>query len=287
MEYILSQFSINDSMSIIGDINQVLQVVLKRNSAVIANKQYISYCSSFELKETPYHDLKKILVFKQKPKTNELIQIKNIKDTFEYISLSNSGRIIKIIPFLYNNLSVRLTSILLFSESIDLMEDEDIKRSLSALPRISVNNNHSLTQPTFYLIHSNNPVSVNEELNPLDYRLMTDYLYLSSDKLVIEKRLGEGESIIIKLHGLLAFEKSVIFTMLTSRDNSNSKSYLNPKEDIVVHGPGFIMFEAVNSVTNMKPRYIMIILLIGIVTFFMLIVFSVIFDLNNQSIIKQ
>lgn len=284
MDYVLSKFSTYDSISIIGDTHQIIQIVLKKNSAVIVNKQFISYSSSIELKETPYHDLKKLLSFKQKPKTNELVQIKNTKDTFEYISLSNSGRIIKIMPLLYNHLSVRLSSLLLFSESIDLVEDEDIKRSLSALPRIRLNNNLLFTQPSFYLIQANNPVSGNDELNPLDYRLMTDYLYFSSDKPVIEKRLGENESIIIKLHGLLAFEKSVKFSMISTGNNYHNsiRSYLTPKEDIIVYGPGLIMFEAVNSITNLRPTYSMIWLFIGIFIVFLLeLVFSHNLDLNN------
>ena len=36
-----------------------------------------------------------------------------------------------------------------------------------------------------------------------------DYLYLASKKILIEKRLGENEQIIILKNGLVAFEKSV------------------------------------------------------------------------------
>ena len=73
--------------------------------------------------------------------------------------------------------------------------------------------------------------------------LISEYLYLQSDQIIIEKRLGDNEQIIILKNGLVAFEKSVSFYKISKNQTQNKKlSYVNSNEDIIIEGPGLVIF---------------------------------------------
>ena len=73
--------------------------------------------------------------------------------------------------------------------------------------------------------------------------ILCEYLYLQSDQIIIEKRLGDNEQIIILKNGLVAFEKSVSFYKISKNQTQNKKlSYVNSNEDIIIEGPGLVIF---------------------------------------------
>lgn len=268
MENILNKYTICNAINIIGDTKQVLQIPLQLNTAIVINKKYVSYASSFQLEEKPYHEeplnIKSAI---PKAKTNELIRLRNVKDAMEYIGLSNQNKIIKIIPLLYNNLFVRLSSILAFSDSIKLVDDATIQATLLAffhkIPR-----NKMFAYPSFHLIQSSNSDMMSKtKVNLKSLILLRDILYLACNAPVIEKRLGENESITINLNGLIAFEKSVSLSSMTS----DKMSYLSKIEDVVVSGPGLIIFETTSKAPINKMFVLMILgLNLLFITFFFL-----------------
>lgn len=67
-----------------------------------------------------------------------------------------------------------------------------------------------------------------------------DYLYLSGKKNLIEKRLGDNESMVLMFNSLVAFESSVSFNLLKKEQKSKYVNYIN---DIVAEGPGLVIFE--------------------------------------------
>ena len=252
-------------LSILGDTNQVLQIVLKPDSSVMINTKYLIYASSPSLEEVPYHEVNSLLPFNEfihlkfkKYKNNQLVRLKNISSGFEYIGVSKGGKIMKINPFFYHNLYVRIDSLIAVSFLVDLCEDSDYNSIINThfrtinmrlgktpylcdyamiCPKAKKDNRSELVDK---VVSSNKT-----ESGKLEYdiaSIQNEYLYLSSDKIMIEKRLGEHEQIVIMKYGLIAFEKSVTFFKI---NNNNKTHYFNSNEDIIVEGPGLIIFESV------------------------------------------
>ena len=58
MEKVVQKTSdIKNQIQIYGDRNQVFQIVLKANDAIMVNRQYVMYASSGQLDEVPYHEV--------------------------------------------------------------------------------------------------------------------------------------------------------------------------------------------------------------------------------------
>jgi hypothetical protein len=101
MEQFYSNLEFNNSGTIIGDKDQCLQFVLKRNDAIVLKKSNIYYVSTTELEETVYSQVNSLLhsmdeLQEKKPevvkvKDNNLVRLKNTKNNFEYLGLFNGG----------------------------------------------------------------------------------------------------------------------------------------------------------------------------------------------------
>ena len=259
--------SLNETMiSILGDTNQVLQVALKPDSSVMINTKYLVYASSPSLEEVPYHEVNSLLPFNEfihlkfkKYKNNQLVRLKNISSGFEYIGVSKGGKIMKINPFFYHNLYVRIDSLIAFSYLVDLCEDPEYNKIINThfrtinmrlgktpylceyamiCPKAKKDNKNEIVDKVFNTKKDGESGKITFDLASIK----NDYLYLSSDKIMIEKRLGEHEQIVIMKYGLIAFEKSVSFFKVP---NNNKNNYFNNNEDIIVEGPGLIIFESV------------------------------------------
>ena len=132
MENFISSSFEFPSINVIGDGIQSLQVVLKKNESLIINSQYLSYVYSMNLQETQYNKINNLIPNSNDNKANNTnyIRLKNINNTIEYIGLSHLGKIIKINPLLYKDLIIREDCILCFSESLNLINDNEINKKI-------------------------------------------------------------------------------------------------------------------------------------------------------------
>ena len=161
----------------------------------------------------------------------------------------------KISPILYNNLFVRIENILAFSDGVELLKDKEIDQRINKL--LQRNNfqfgfkdfieMYLFNRSEFCLIKSK--LSTNSQL-PKDTEILSllnissylnDFAYISGRRNLIEKRLGENETMIIMANSLIAFEQSITFNNLRKIEKKNK--YVNNLNDIIVEGPGLIIFE--------------------------------------------
>ena len=148
-----------ESYSIIGQESQTIQIILHKNEKININKKYLLSASSEELKENIYKNIDCINL----PEKNEnkdlkkveeplIVNLKNVNSNIEYISLSNGGKIMKIMPSFYNNLCVRLDCLLAFNNGIELYTDKKIDDEMSVIFKNNFYNQNNLK----YLLRNNN-----------------------------------------------------------------------------------------------------------------------------------
>lgn len=245
MENFISSSFEFPSINVIGDGIQSLQVVLKKNESLIINSQYLSYVSSMNLQETQYNKINNLIPNSNDNKANNTnyIRLKNINNTIEYIGLSHLGKIIKINPLLYKDLMIREDCILCFNESLNLINDNEInkkiKENINDFSIIDIKN----LKRNYYLL--NRKIQKKNELDNLVLdinSLMKDFLYISSNKNLIEKRLGVNEQIIIMKNQLIAFENSITFSKII-KSQDNKSTYVNFEIDLICDGPGLLIYE--------------------------------------------
>ena len=245
MENLLSSSFEFPNISIIGNEVQSLQVVLKNNESLIINSNYLSYVSSINLQETQYNKINNLISNSNDNKANNInyIRLKNTNNTMEYIGLSHLGKIIKINQLLYKDLMIREDCILCFNESLNLINDNEInkkiKENINGFSIIDLNN----IKRNYYLL--NRKIQKKNEVDKLllDINsLMKDFLYISSNKNLIEKRLGVNEQIIIMKNQLIAFENSITFSKII-KSQENKTTYFNCDNDIICDGPGLLIYE--------------------------------------------
>ena len=233
------------SINVIGNEVQSLQIVLKNNESLIINSHYLSYVSSMNLQETQYNKINNLISNSNNYKANNTnyIRLKNINNTIEYIGLSHLGKIIKINPLLYKDLIIREDCILCFSESLNLINDNEInkkiKENINGFSIIDLNN----IKKNYYLL--NRKIVKKNEIDNLILdinSLMKDFLYISSNKNLIEKRLGVNEQIIIMKNQLIAFENTITFSKII-KSQENQTNYLNLDTDLICDGPGLLIYE--------------------------------------------
>lgn len=291
MEKIFS-LNLNNNINISTIDNKILQILLKTNDKIIVNSKYITYASSSNLTENIYNDennfINKLLKKTKKSKSEKLekitnslfLELKNKNDNFEYLGLSKGGKIIKILPILYNNLFINIDNILAFNFNIDLFNDEKLNEKISKffgkkliflrqdnfnVRFINPNLSSFIKNKQFVLVKLNIPllnnINLNEEdeiNNELEIKsYLNDFIYISgSENSIIEKRLGNNEQIIINKEGLIAFEKSVNFyeidDNLNNNNNNNKISYLNNEQNVLIEGPGLIIFETSTNLNTIQ-----------------------------------
>lgn len=185
MEQLTSSLEFNNSASILGEKDQVLQIVLKRNDSIVVKRMNISYFSTTNLEEIVYHKVNIILKEMQanfknlRVKDMNLVRLKNVNNDFEYIGLHTGGKIMKIQPILYSELCVRYDCVLAFSDSIDLIEDGETNLRIGRYSRL---NNVLFQEPKFYLVQAPKSDVSFENFALTDICGLKDMLYLSNDR---------------------------------------------------------------------------------------------------------
>lgn len=263
-----------NSYSIIGKDSQTIHITLHKNEKININKKYLISTSSQELSERIYKNIDSIM---QNLGENEnknknitkvdspfIVNLKNKNSNIEYLSLSRGGKIMKIMPCFYNNLYLRLDSLLAFNNGIDLYTDKKMDEEI----------NTTFPFNTLYLQNNikyfikNNQIEKNIELrykfclvktklnneietNNFDSlansflfnksNLINDMIFISGKNKLLEKRLGEGESMVLLAQSLIGFEGSISFRQV--KDKNGISKYTNSLNDIYVDGPGLILFE--------------------------------------------
>lgn len=266
----MDDLEVFNKIDIIGNDSQTIHIILKRNEKINVNKNYISYSSSDNLDEIKYSKVDSLLhqnysrsIFSLRNDTNNnklnkvsnesIIRLKNKSNNIEYLGLSKGGKIMKIIPILYNNLYIKVENILVFNDSVEILKDIEIEKKINGLNQ--QNNGISDMIDSFLFnkseyclvrskLHLNKNSLINEEklslLNLSSY--VNDFIYISGYRNLMEKRLGENESMVLMNRSIVAFEQTITFSHIKS-DNKNDNKYVNNLNDIIVEGPGLIIFE--------------------------------------------
>lgn len=279
MEALLSNnIERSKSISILGDNHQVFQIILRKNESIIVNSFYICYSSSPLLEEISYDEVNSLVNFnssnldrnEKKVSDKNIIRLRNKSNSIEYIGLTKGGKLMKISPLLYNNLFIRLDALIAFSDNLLLIEDSEYNKKIDNHFKTIMDIASIKTGKKFVMIKNQNkqnsfkPYGTNfiSETDVNSY--LNDFLYLSGEKMLIEKRLGDNEQIVIMKEGLVAFEKSVTFYKV----NGNKNKYVNSNEDIIIGGPGLIIFEPFNRKIQIihKNRFLFMIITLIVIT---------------------
>jgi hypothetical protein len=97
MEYLCRNMELQNNSAIIGEKDQILQVILKKNDSVVFKKTSLQYLSSSSLEET---------VFSKKSSPNDeafnkigkrvtdnnLVRLKNLDNNFAYVGIGSQGK---------------------------------------------------------------------------------------------------------------------------------------------------------------------------------------------------
>ena len=290
---------VTNLIKIIGNESQIMHIILKRNEKININKNFVLYASSEDLDEIIYKNVDSLIRHNidssdkdeslKKIENDSIVRLKNKENNIEYIGLSKGGKIMKITPFLYKDLFVRTENILAFNEGIELLKDKEVDSKLGKL--IQRNNiqfgfrdlieMYLSIKSDFCLVKSKLKTNSQIPKDPESLSLINissyinDFIYISGKKNLIEKRLGENETMVIMANSLVAFEQSVTFNNIRKTEKNNK--YVNNLNDILVEGPGLIIFELNDRkipMTNLFGNRIFIILT---VVLFLVEIFAQIF----------
>ena len=294
----MSKIDSLNKIVLIGKESQIIHIILKKNEKININKSYITYASSENLDEITYKNVDSLIrPIINVPNSNKplkkvdnesFVRLKNKEHNIEYIGLSKGGKIMKISPILYSHLYVKLDNILAFNESIEILKDNEINNKLNKLiqrPNIQFGlkelvDNYLFNRSEFCLVKSKlEGLSI---LNVSSY--LNDFIYISGKSNLIEKRLGVNESMILMGNSLVAFENSITFSNI-SKTNATNK-YVNNINDIIIEGPGLIIFEfSERKMPINYPKGYMI--LLPIILFILEIIAQLIFHYNFRQNINQ
>lgn len=287
-----------NKITLIGKESQIAHIILKKNEKININKSYITYASSENLDEIIYKNVDSLIrpTFNvsnsnqplKKIESESFVRLKNKENNIEYIGLTKGGKIMKISPVLYSNLYIKLDNILAFNESIELLKDNEMDKKFNKLmqrPNLQFGfkefvDNYLFNKNEFCLVKSKlEGISI---LNVSSY--ISDFIYISGKSYLMEKRLGENESMILTGNSLVAFENSITFSNIP-KNNINNK-YVNNINDIIVEGPGLIIFEITERKMPINyPKGYMI--AIPILLFILEITAQLIFHYNFRQNLNQ
>jgi hypothetical protein len=96
MEYLCRNMELQNNSSIIGEKDQVLQIILKKNDSVIFKKSSLHYLSSTHLEEMAYNKKSSpndeaINKIGKRVTDKTLIRLRNLENNFAYVGLCNHG----------------------------------------------------------------------------------------------------------------------------------------------------------------------------------------------------
>ena len=259
-----------NTINVTGSDSQTIHIILKRNEKINVNKNYISYSSSDNLDEIIYSkvdslfrqnysrsifSLKKVIDNNnlKKVSNESIIRLKNKNNNIEYLGLCKGGKIMKITPILYNNLYIKIENILAFNDGVELLSDMEMEQRINGLNQR--NNGLSdmidsflFNRSEYCLVRSKLKINKNSFVNEEKLSLLNlssyvnDFVYISGYRNLMEKRLGENESMVLMSRSIIAFEQTITFSHIKS-DNKINNKYVNSLNDIIVEGPGLIIFE--------------------------------------------
>jgi len=266
----MADLDISNTINIIGEDSQTIHIILKRNEKININKNYILYASSDNLDEITYKNVGSLIrhntstpLFSftkdnslKRVESDSIVRLKNKENNIEYIGLSKGGKIMKITPLLYNNLFIRVENILAFNDGMEILKDSEMDQKMNKLMQ---KNNFQIglrDLVDMYLFNKSEYCLAKSKLNSNSFSFtdseslslinlssyINDFIYISGRRNLIEKRLGENESMVLMASSLIAFEQTVSFNNI-KRDINNNNKYVNSLNDIVVEGPGLIIFE--------------------------------------------
>ena len=296
-----------NSFSIIGSESQTIQIILKKHEKININKNYLISASSDELREIIYNKMNQILSRNSQENSNNnlkkvnnesIVNLKNNKSNIEYLCLSRGGKIMIINPSFYNNLYIKFDSLLAFNNGIELYLDKSKNKKLDTfffyrnlLRRNNFGKNiysyDFSSEAEFYLIKPKLNLNINinkqneniQDLSPFIFdknNLINDLVFISGKGPLFEKRLGEGESLILSATSLIAFEGSISFEIISLRRNSFD-NYVNGFNHLIIKGPGLIIFEPNEKVSyekiNKNKKFIVILFLILLCLTFLPVLF--------------
>ena len=266
----MDDLDVFNTINITGSDSQTIHIILKRNEKINVNKNYITYSSSDNLDEIIYSKVDSLFrqnisrsIFSlkndidnnnlKKVSNESIIKLKNKNNNIEYLGLSKGGKIMKITPILYNNLYIKIENILAFNDSVELLSDMEIEQKINGLNQLNnvlsdMIDSFLFNRSEYCLVRSKLKINknnfVNEEksslLNLSSY--VNDFVYISGYRNLMEKRLGENESMVLMSRSIVAFEQTITFSHIKT-DNKNNNKYVNSLNDIIVEGPGLIIFE--------------------------------------------
>lgn len=267
----MADFESLNKIMIIGKESQIVHIILKKNEKINVNKSFITYASSENLDEISYKNVDSLIrptinvANSEQPlkkvENEFIVRLKNKENNIEYIGLSKGGKIMKISPVLYTNLYVKLDNVLAFNESIQLLKDNEMDSKFNKLMKRPNIQYGFLELVDTYLHNKSEYCLVKSKLEGVSIlnvsSYLGDFMYISGKSNLIEKRLGENESMIIMGNSLIAFESTITFSNIP-KTNTNNK-YVNNMNDIIVEGPGLIIFEVINRKTPVNyPKSMMI-----------------------------
>ena len=268
----MDDLDIFNTINITGSDSQTIHIILKRNEKINVNKNYISYSSSDNLDEIIYSKVDSLFrqnysrsIFslrndtdtdnnKLKKVSNEsVIRLKNKNNNIEYLGLSKGGKIMKITPILYNNLYIKIENILAFNDGVELLSDMEMEQKINGLNQQNnvvsdMIDSFLFNRSEYCLVRSKLKINKNSFVNEEKLSLLNlssyvnDFVYISGYRNLMEKRLGENESMVLMSRSIVAFEQTITFSHIKS-DNKINNKYVNSLNDIIVEGPGLIIFE--------------------------------------------
>ena len=287
-----------NKITLIGKESQIAHIILKKNEKININKSYITYASSENPDQITYKNVDSLIrtTFNvsnsnqtlKKIDSESFVRLKNKENNIEYIGLSKGGKIMKISPVLYSNLYIKLDNILAFNESIELLKDNEMDKKFNKLmqrPNLQFGFKEFVDN---YLFNKNEYCLVKSKLEGLSKlnvsSYISDFIYISGKNNLMEKRLGENESMILMGNSLIAFENSITFSNIP-KNNINNK-YVNNINDIIVEGPGLVFFEITERKMPVNyPKGYMI--AIPILLFVLEIIAQLIFHYNFRQNLNQ
>ena len=201
-------------------------------------------------------------------------------------------------PSFYNNLYIKFDSLLAYNNGIELYLDKTKIKKLDTFffyRNILRRNNFGRniysydfsSEAEFYLIKPKLNLNINinkqneniQDLSSFIFdknNLINDLVFISGKGPLFEKRLGEGESLILSATSLIAFEGSISFEIISLRRNSFD-NYVNGFNHLIIKGPGLIIFEPNEKVSyekiNKNKKFIVILFLILLCLTFLPVLF--------------
>ena len=268
-----------NSFSIIGSESQTIQIILKKHEKININKNYLISASSDELREIIYNKMNQILSRNSQENSNNnlkkvnnesIVNLKNNKSNIEYLCLSRGGKI------MIKEKNKKLDTFFFYR---NILRRNNFGRNIYSYDFSS--------ESEFYLIKPKLNLNINinkqneniQDLSPFIFdknNLINDLVFISGKGPLFEKRLGEGESLILSATSLIAFEGSISFEIISLRRNSFD-NYVNGFNHLIIKGPGLIIFEPNEKVSyekiNKNKKFIVILFLILLCLTFLPVLF--------------